>query len=80
MGGAPQLCTGALELSCAAALSARAKSSAAAQLPLADSSDFYVSNFNGDAVAVYDETGAYLRSFTAPGLNGPRGVVWTPDG
>ena len=34
--------------------------------------------YNSHEVAVYDSTGSYLHSFTAPGLNGPRGIVVNP--
>jgi len=47
-------------------------------LPPAGTGHFYVSNHNGDRVAVFDAAGMYLRSFSAPGLNGPRGVVVHP--
>ena len=49
-------------------------------LPPANTGIMYVSNVRGDAVAVFDGTGAYLRSFPAPGLDGPRGIVVVPEG
>ncbi|MCA8941405.1 MAG: NHL repeat-containing protein [Planctomycetes bacterium] len=53
---------------------------AAAQLPPFETGNFYVSDFNNDRIAVYDATGAFLRSFTGPGLDGPRGIVVLDDG
>ena len=44
-------------------------------LPPQDTSDFYVGNYSGDNIGVYDANGAFLRTFTAAGLNGPRGLV-----
>lgn len=54
--------------------------SAHAVLPPAETGDFYVASYNGDAVAVFSAGGAYLRSFTATGLDGPRGIVLATDG
>ncbi len=51
---------------------------ARAGLPPAMTGDLYVSDWNNDRVAVYAAGGAFLRGFTAAGLNGPRGVVFGP--
>jgi WD40 repeat protein len=50
------------------------------QLPPADTGGFFVSDYNNDRVAVYDPTGGFLRTFTAAGLNGPRGIVAMQEG
>jgi DNA-binding beta-propeller fold protein YncE len=62
-----------------AASAALLSSIVAAQLPPANTTHLYVSDFDNDRVVVYDAAGAFLRSFTAPGLNGPRGVAFLPD-
>ena len=49
-------------------------------LPPQATGDFYVGNFNGDDIGVYDSNGVFLRTFTAAGLNGPRGLVFAPNG
>jgi DNA-binding beta-propeller fold protein YncE len=54
--------------------------SAHSVLPPDETSHFYVSSYEGDEVAVYRGSGAYMRSFTAPGLEEPRGIVFVPDG
>ena len=46
-------------------------------LPPERTGKFYVSNFNGDNIVVYDSAGNYLNEFTAPGLDGPRGIVFS---
>ncbi len=48
-------------------------------LPPPRTGNLYVTSFGTDSVAVYDSTGAYLRSFSAPGLDGPRGIVFAPN-
>ncbi len=55
-------------------------SSALAILPPELTEDFFVSDFNHDRVAVYDEVGGFVSDFTADGLNGPRGIVVDPNG
>ena len=54
--------------------------SASAILPPAQTGNFYVSDFNNDRIVTYDASGSHLGSFTAPGLDGPRGIVVLPDG
>jgi len=54
--------------------------SAGAQLPPARTGKLLVGDFQNDRVCVYDASGAFLRDFTAPGLDGPRGIVFLPDG
>ena len=54
--------------------------SAAAELPPTATGVFYVSDFVNDRVVVYGADGSLLRSFSAPGLDGPRGIVVTDDG
>lgn len=49
-------------------------------LPRAVSGDLYLSDYNNDRVVVYSGDGELLRTFTAPGLNGPRGVVFGDSG
>lgn len=46
------------------------------QPPLAETEDLYVAEANSDRIAVFDEAGTYLRSFTAPGLDGPRDIAF----
>lgn len=53
---------------------------ARAILPPELTEDFFVSDFNHDRVAIYDEMGTFVSDFTADGLNGPRGVVVDPGG
>jgi len=53
---------------------------ALAQLPPARTGKLLVGDFQNDRVCVYDESGAFLHDFTAPGLNGPRGIAFLPDG
>ena len=53
---------------------------ATADLPRAVSGDLYVSDFNNDRVVVYSADGTYSHTFTAPGLDGPRGIVFGPNG
>lgn len=50
-----------------------------AQLPPQSTGPFLVTNFDGDNITVYDSLGNYTHSFTAPGLNGPRGIVFAPN-
>lgn len=54
--------------------------SATAELPELVTNDLYVSDFSNDRIAVYSADGTFLRSFTAPGLDGPRGIVFRDDG
>ena len=51
-----------------------------AQLPPGNTGGFYVSDYVDDEIAIYDAAGTYLRSFTAEGLDGPRGIVIEADG
>jgi len=53
---------------------------AIAQLPPVSTGGFHVSDFNNDRVAVYDAGGGFLHTSTAPGLDGPRGIVFAPNG
>ncbi len=46
----------------------------AVDLPLAETNELYVTEFNFDRVAVFDADGNYLRNFTAPGMDAPNGV------
>ncbi len=48
-------------------------------LPPADTGDLYVGNFAGDNVLVYDASGGFLRSFTSPDLDQPRGIAFGPN-
>ena len=48
-------------------------------LPPTKTGNFYVSNYNADNIVVYDSSGGYLREFTAQGLDGPRGIVYSDD-
>ena len=48
-------------------------------LPPERTGNFLVTSFGGDNVAVYGSLGNYIRTFTAPGLNGPRGIVFAPN-
>jgi DNA-binding beta-propeller fold protein YncE len=51
---------------------------ARAVLPLAATGDLYVSMWTADEVRVFDEDGALVRTLTAPGLDGPRGIAFNP--
>ncbi len=48
-------------------------------LPPARTGNFYVSSFSADSIAIYDSSGKYIHSFSAEGLNGPRGIVFAPN-
>ncbi|MCH7515659.1 MAG: hypothetical protein IIB08_00785 [Bacteroidetes bacterium] len=48
-------------------------------LPPERTGNFLVTSFGNDSIAVYDSLGNYLRTFTAPGVSGPRGIVFAPD-
>ena len=50
----------------------------ASQLPPSVTEDLYVTEFSFDRIAVFDSDGNYLRSFTAPGLDGPYGIAFGP--
>ena len=39
---------------------------------------FLVTSFGSDSIAVFDSLGDYLRTFTAGGLDEPRGIVFAP--
>jgi len=47
-------------------------------LPPERTGNFLVTSFGSDSIAVYDSLGNYIRTFTAPGINGPRGIVFAP--
>ena len=53
---------------------------AAAQLPFPESHDFLVSDYQNDRVVAYRPSGALSHTFTAPGLDGPRGIAFLADG
>lgn len=61
-------------------LVALSASVAVALLPPGRTGNLYVTNNAGDDITVYDPNGDYERSFTAAGLNGPRGIVFTGSG
>ena len=54
--------------------------SASAELPEQVTNELYVSDFINDRIAVFSDDAVFLRSFTAPGLDGPRGIVFREDG
>ncbi len=55
-------------------------STARTLLPPTRTGNFYVSSYSADRIAVYDSSGKYIHSFSAEGLNGPRGIVFAPTG
>ena len=63
-----------------AAITGAAGSVVAGPLPPANTGHFYVSNFQGDNVVVYDNSGTVTRRFSDPDLDGPRGIVIGPKG
>ena len=48
-------------------------------LPPLRTGKFYVSSYSADSIAVYDSSGKYIHSFSAEGLDGPRGIVFAPN-
>jgi len=48
-------------------------------LPPPSTGNIYVGNFGAGNVTVYDSTGAFLRTFTGPGVSGARGIVIAPN-
>ena len=52
----------------------------AGPLPPANTGHFYVGNYQGDDVVVFDGSGAVTRHFSDPDLDGPRGIVIGPRG
>jgi hypothetical protein len=46
------------------------------QPPLTGTEDLYIAEPNSDRIAVFDGAGTYLRSFTTPGLDGPRDIAF----
>ncbi len=49
-----------------------------ALLPFENTGNLYVSMWTADEIAVFDANGDALERFTAPGLDGPRGIAFHP--